>query len=45
VPFAAVPPVLAEVGYKEMPVLEIISHNADADLLDSARRLAVMGYQ
>ena len=45
VPFAVVPPVLAEVGYKEMPVLEIISHNADADLLNSARRLAVMGYQ
>ncbi len=44
VPFAAVPPVLTEVGYREMPVLEIISRNADADLLDSAQRLAALGF-
>ena len=44
VPFAAVPPVLAEVGYTEMPVLEVISPNADADLLDSAQRLEALGF-
>jgi hypothetical protein len=44
VPFANIPPVLAEVGYKEMPVLEIISHDTDADTLDSAQKLAALGY-
>jgi L-ribulose-5-phosphate 3-epimerase len=44
VPFTGVPAVLVEVGYKEMPMLEIISHNADADLRDSAQRLAALGY-
>jgi L-ribulose-5-phosphate 3-epimerase len=44
VPFANIPPVLAEVGYKEMPVLEIISHDPDADTLDSAQKLAAAGY-
>jgi sugar phosphate isomerase/epimerase len=44
VPFAAVPPVLKEIGYTELPVLEVISRNADADTLDSATRLAALGY-
>jgi L-ribulose-5-phosphate 3-epimerase len=44
VPFAAVPPVLAEVGYPRLPVLEIISPNADRDILDSADKLSDMGY-
>jgi L-ribulose-5-phosphate 3-epimerase len=44
VPFAGVAPVLAEVGYKEMPVLEIISHDADADISDSVQRLVALGY-
>jgi sugar phosphate isomerase/epimerase len=44
VPFAGVPSVLKEIGYRELPVLEVISRNADADTLDSARRLAAMGY-
>lgn len=44
VPFADIPPVLAEVGYEEMPVLEVVSFNADADTLDSAKRLAELGY-
>ncbi len=44
VPFASVPPVLAEIGYREMPVLEVISTNPDADLRDSAQRLAAVGY-
>jgi L-ribulose-5-phosphate 3-epimerase len=45
VPFARVPPVLAEIGYNELPVLEVISHDPDKDLLDSAERLAAMGYK
>ncbi|ODT55073.1 MAG: hypothetical protein ABS59_04410 [Methylobacterium sp. SCN 67-24] len=44
VPFAAFPPVLKEIGYAELPVLEVISRNADADTLDSATRLAAVGY-
>lgn len=44
VPFAAVPPVLAEVGYAELPVLEVISRTPDADTLDSACRLAEAGF-
>jgi L-ribulose-5-phosphate 3-epimerase len=44
VPFADVPPVLAEIGYDEMPVLEIVSYDPDADTLDSAKRLAKLGY-
>jgi hypothetical protein len=37
------PPILAEIGYPELPVLEIISHQADQDILLSAEKLA-MGY-
>ncbi len=44
VPFAGVPPVLAEIGYQEMPMLEVISCSPDADLRDSAQRLAAFGY-
>jgi hypothetical protein len=44
VPFADVPPVLREIGYSELPVLEVISRNPDADTLDSATRLAKLGY-
>jgi len=44
VPFAAITPVLEEIGYRELPVLEIVSRNADAEIADSARRLAAMGY-
>jgi sugar phosphate isomerase/epimerase len=44
VPFAAVPPVLKEIGYKELPVLEVISRDPDAETLDSAKRLAALGY-
>jgi sugar phosphate isomerase/epimerase len=45
VPFADVPPVLEEIGYSELPVLEVISRNPDADTIDSARRLAALGYK
>jgi sugar phosphate isomerase/epimerase len=44
VPFADVPPVLKEVGYAELPVLEVISRNPDKDTLESARKLAGLGY-
>jgi len=44
VPFAAVPPVLEEIGYREKSMLEIISQNPDGDIADSVRRLAGMGY-
>jgi L-ribulose-5-phosphate 3-epimerase len=45
VPFAAVPPVLAEIGYKEMPTLEVISYNADPDMRASVDKLAKLGYR
>lgn len=45
VPFADVPPVLEEIGYSELPVLEVISRNPDADTIDSARKLAALGYK
>jgi L-ribulose-5-phosphate 3-epimerase len=45
VPFAQVPPILAEIGYGELPVLEVISRDPDRDILDSAERLAAMGYK
>jgi L-ribulose-5-phosphate 3-epimerase len=44
VPFGDVPPVLAEIGYSELPVLEVISRSPDADTMDSAKRLADLGY-
>ncbi|WP_375459449.1 sugar phosphate isomerase/epimerase family protein [uncultured Enterovirga sp.] len=45
VPFATVPPVLAEIGYRELTMLEIISHDPDRDTCDSAERLAHLGYR
>jgi L-ribulose-5-phosphate 3-epimerase len=44
VPFAEIAPVLAEVGYGDVTVLEIISGEPDADIDDSARRLAKLGW-
>lgn len=44
VPFRTVPPVLVEIGYLRAPMLEIISHHADATILSSAEKLAAMGY-
>lgn len=44
VPFAGIPAVLAEVGYRRRPVLEIIAEDADRAILDSAERLARLGY-
>jgi len=44
VPFAQIPPVLAEIGYRRRTMLEIISAQADRDILESAGRLAAMGF-
>ena len=45
VPFAAIPAMLADVGYRQRPMLEIISETGDADILDSAARLAALGFR
>ncbi len=44
VPFEGIPQVLAELGHARRPVLEIISRDADRDLLMSSDRLAAMGF-
>jgi sugar phosphate isomerase/epimerase len=44
VPFAEVPAMMAAVGYTRRPVLEIISADADRDILDGADKLAAMGF-
>ena len=44
-PFAEVPPALAAVGYRTRPMLEIVSHDADRDILASAERLAALGFE
>jgi hypothetical protein len=36
--------VLEEIGYSELPVLEVISRNPDAETMDSATKLAGLGY-
>lgn len=44
VPFRIVPPVLAEIGHKRRPVLEIISADPDRDIPASADRLVQAGF-
>jgi L-ribulose-5-phosphate 3-epimerase len=44
VPFAAIPAMLAAVGYTRRSVLEIISADADRDMVDGADRLAAIGF-
>ena len=44
VPFADIPPLLQKVGYRDFPVLEIISRDPDTDLAQSADRLIGMGW-
>ncbi len=44
VPFADIPPVLAEIGHRGRAMLEIISHAADRDIAASAGKLATMGF-
>lgn len=44
VPFREVPPVLAEIGYSRLPMLEIIAQDADRGILASIEKLAALGY-
>ncbi len=44
VPFKTIPPVLKEIGYSRLPMLEIISEDADRGILSSTERLAGMGF-
>jgi len=43
VPLAGIASVMNEVGYTELPMLEVISHTPDADIADSCRRLREAG--
>jgi hypothetical protein len=44
VPFATIPAMLSAVGYTQPPVLEIISADADRDIVDGAEALAALGF-
>ncbi len=44
VPFAQVPGALAAIGYVARPTLEIISRDPDRDIIESAARLAPLGF-
>jgi len=44
VPFREVPPILKEIGYARLPVLEVISQSADGDILSSCDKLVGLGY-
>ncbi len=44
VPFAEVPRALEAVGYNAKPMLEIISRDPDRDIIASAAKLAVLGF-
>lgn len=45
VPFAEVPAAMVAVGYRARPTLEIISRDADRDIVASADRLAALGFR
>jgi sugar phosphate isomerase/epimerase len=44
VPFTGIASAMKEIGYTELPMLEVISHNPDADIADSCRRLQQAGF-
>jgi sugar phosphate isomerase/epimerase len=44
VPLTGLASVTKEIGYKELPMLEVISLNPDADIADSCRRLQQAGF-
>ena len=44
VPFSKIPQALRDVGYTELPMLEIISHAADKEIRESADKLLAMGW-
>lgn len=43
-PFETVSAILDEIGYKALPALEIIAHNADDGVLSSMDKLAAMDW-
>lgn len=43
VPLAGLADVMNEVGYRDLPMLEVISHSPDADIAESCRRLTEAG--
>jgi sugar phosphate isomerase/epimerase len=43
VPLAGLASTMKEIGYSELPMLEVISHNPDPDIADSCRRLRDAG--
>jgi L-ribulose-5-phosphate 3-epimerase len=44
VPFAAIPPLLDEVGYRDLPMLEIIASDPDQAIRASIERLLALGW-
>jgi sugar phosphate isomerase/epimerase len=44
VPLAGLASAMKEIGYGELPMLEIISHNPDADIADSCARMRKAGF-
>jgi len=44
VPLAGIPAAMKEIGYTELPMLEVISLNPDPDIADSCRRLREAGF-
>ncbi len=44
VPLAGIPSAMNAIGYSELPMLEVISLNPDADIADSCRRLHAAGF-
>lgn len=44
VPFAQVPPLLEEVGYADLPMLEIVADDPDRAIRDSVQRLFAQGW-
>jgi L-ribulose-5-phosphate 3-epimerase len=44
VPLAGIASVMKEIGYTELPMLEVISPDPDADIADSCRRLREAGF-
>jgi L-ribulose-5-phosphate 3-epimerase len=44
VPLAGIPSIMKEIGYAELPMLEVISATPDIDIADSCRRLSEAGF-
>jgi L-ribulose-5-phosphate 3-epimerase len=44
VPLTGIASAMNEIGYAELPMLEVISHSPDADIADSCRRLQQAGF-